>query len=70
MEEPNLSYIKNIAEDDLDFEKILLMVLKEEFYEEQASYRNNFSDNNLKETSLIVHKLKHKIGLLGLEKSY
>lgn len=70
MEQPNLLYIKNISENDIDFENTLLDVLKSEFLDEQAAFKNNFSENKLKEASLIVHKLKHKIGLLGLEKGY
>lgn len=70
MEQPNLLYIKNISENDIDFENTLLDVLKSEFLDEQAAFKNNISENKLKEASLIVHKLKHKIGLLGLEKGY
>lgn len=70
MEEPNLSYIKIISEDDINFEKMLIDVLKAEFFEEQAAFKNNFLKNNFKEASFNVHKLKHKIGLLGLEKAH
>lgn len=67
MEEPNLKYIKNISEEDEAFENILLNVIKKEFLEEKEAFNIHFLNKNYKEAYFYVHKLKHKIGLLGME---
>ena len=44
-----------------------LEIIKTEFSEEVNLFTKNFIDNNFSEAANNVHKLKHKIGLLGLE---
>lgn len=70
MEQPNLSYIENLSGDDKQFRQKLITIIKEEFPEEKKTYFENISANNYKLTAENVHKLKHKISILGLEKSY
>ncbi|WP_298779770.1 Hpt domain-containing protein [uncultured Polaribacter sp.] len=70
MEQPNLSVIKEIAGDDLDFQNSILEIMKAEFFEEVKLYKENFLKQNYLETSNDVHKLKHKISLLGLTKDF
>lgn len=67
MEQPNLSVIKEIAENDLDFENSILDILKSEFAKEVEAYKNSFNGKDFTESVSIVHKLKHKISLLGLQ---
>lgn len=66
MEQPNLLLIKEISGDDLVFENSILEIIKKEFLEEVNSFQKNFSSQNYAEASNTVHKIKHKIGLLGL----
>ncbi|NRR90101.1 Hpt domain-containing protein [Winogradskyella undariae] len=70
MEEPNLSYIYSMSGGDKAFEEKLIGIIKSEFPEEKAEYYNNLKANNYKLVAGNVHKLKHKISILGLEKSY
>lgn len=70
MEQPNLSLIKEIADNDADFEKSILDILKREFPEEVALYKKNYTSKNYVEASDDVHKLKHKISLLGLNEGF
>lgn len=70
MEEPNLSYIKNLSKGEISFEMEILNVLKEELQDDINSYYDYFDRKNLKQTKLFVHRIKHKMGILGLEKSY
>lgn len=70
MEKPNINYIQEIAAGDKDFQNKMISVLKEEFPVEVKTYKNALSKKNLKETAEIVHKIKHKISILGLNKSY
>ncbi len=70
MEQPNLSYIHNLSGGDKNFEDKLIAIIKTEFPKEKKIYYNNIKSNNFKEASENVHKLKHKISILGLEKSY
>lgn len=68
MELPNLSVIKEISENDMEFQNSILEILKTEFPEEVDLYKQNFESKNYLEASNNVHKLKHKISLLGLKK--
>lgn len=66
MELPNLSVIEEISGDDKDFQESILNIIKEEFTKEEKVFKQNFNAKNFKEASKNVHKLKHKISLLGL----
>lgn len=70
MEQPSLSYINQLSGGDITFEQKLISIIKLEFPEEKAVYYKNIESDNFKEAAENVHKLKHKISILGLEKSY
>lgn len=70
MEQPNLKYIKELSEGDSAFEAKLISVLKKELPEEFKEYSQNFEEKNFIKTAGNVHKLKHKISILGLVKGY
>jgi HPt (histidine-containing phosphotransfer) domain-containing protein len=70
MELPNLSYIHKLSGGDKDFEQKIIGVIKDEFPEEKAVYYQCLKEKNYLLTAEIVHKLKHKISILGLEKGY
>ncbi|MEN8703669.1 MAG: Hpt domain-containing protein [Polaribacter sp.] len=69
MEEPNLSFIKEVTGDDDQFQESILTILKKEFPEEKETYLKNISIFNFNAAADDVHKLKHKICLLALSKS-
>ena len=69
-ENHNLSYLNELSDGDEVFEKKLLDILKAELPEEIEEYQNNIRSNSLSLVAENVHKLKHKISILGLEKSY
>jgi HPt (histidine-containing phosphotransfer) domain-containing protein len=70
MEVPNLSFIKEIAGEDVEFQNSILEIIKKEFPEEVNSFTENFALKNYKEATSNVHKIKHKISLLGLETGF
>ncbi|WP_299117771.1 Hpt domain-containing protein [uncultured Winogradskyella sp.] len=70
MEKPNLSYIESMSGGDKAFEQKLIDIIQKEFPEEKQIYFDNISAENYKEAAENVHKLKHKISILGLVKSY
>ena len=70
MEKPNLTYIKSLSGGDSAFEEKLMNIIKKEFPDEKSVYCNNLKEENYSEAANNVHKLKHKISILGLEKSY
>ena len=70
MESPNLSYIKSMSGGNLDFERKIITIIKEEFPIEKEEFFKNFNSKKFKLAAGNVHKLKHKISILGLEKSY
>lgn len=69
-EQPNINYIKQLSGGDVEFEEKMLSILKKELPVEIETYLNTLKINDLKQTAEIVHKIKHKISILGLEKSY
>ncbi|MBD0822992.1 Hpt domain-containing protein [Aestuariibaculum marinum] len=70
MEQPNMSYIQSMSGGDKVFEQKLIGVIKREFPEEKEVFYANLKAGNYLKTADNVHKLKHKILILGLEKSY
>ncbi|MBT8181695.1 MAG: Hpt domain-containing protein [Eudoraea sp.] len=69
-ETPNLEYIKKLSGDDLAFEQKFIAILKDEFPVEKQEYIKTLREGKTNESALIVHKLKHKLNILGLEKAY
>ena len=70
MEQPNLSYIHSMSGGDKAFEEKLIGIIKREFPEERQEYLDNIVAKNYKLAAGNVHKLKHKISILGYEKGY
>tara|TARA_R110002051_G_C8515495_1_gene467083 strand:+ start:267 stop:584 length:318 start_codon:yes stop_codon:yes gene_type:complete len=70
MEQPNQSYINSLSGGDDAFKQKLIDIIKKEYPEEKQVYFDNFAANNFKLAADNVHKLKHKISILGLEKGY
>ncbi|MEY8850066.1 Hpt domain-containing protein [Psychroserpens sp. XS_ASV72] len=70
MEQPNLSYIQSMSGGDKAFEAKLIGIIKSEFPQEKQVYFDNINSGHLKQAAENVHKLKHKISILGLERSY
>ncbi|MGY3793873.1 Hpt domain-containing protein [Aquimarina sp. 433] len=69
-EAPNLSYIKELSAGSEEFEEKIIGLLKREFPEEKNEFLNNYNSSVFKAAAENVHKLKHKIGMLGFEDGY
>ena len=70
MEEANLNYINELSGDNVEFREKIIAIIKEELPEEIKVYESYKASNNFSQMAQSVHKLKHKISILGLEKSY
>lgn len=70
MEKPNLNYINQLSGDNQEFRTRLITILKKELPDEIEVYQTEFANDNYLLAAQSVHKLKHKISILGLEKSY
>ncbi|WP_338376982.1 Hpt domain-containing protein [uncultured Flavobacterium sp.] len=70
MEQPNINYINELSGNDEDFKQKMISIVKSELPQEIESYNSLFKLQNFNATAEMVHKLKHKISVLGLEKSY
>lgn len=70
MEQPNSEYINQLAGDNQEFKLKVISILKRELPEEIELYQNYIGSNNYLQAAESVHKLKHKVSILGLEKSY
>ncbi|PWG06785.1 Hpt domain-containing protein [Polaribacter aquimarinus] len=69
-ETPNLNYVNQLARGDKSIQNELISVIKTEFPEEKEDYYNSLKLQEFKKIEENVHRLKHKISILGLEKSY
>lgn len=67
---PNLSYIQMLSDGDEEFEASMIAILKRELPTEKEAFIQSVRDKNYKNSAEHVHKIKHKISILGLEKSY
>lgn len=70
LDTPNLSYIKELADGDTEFEVSLIAILKKELPKEKEAFVESVREKNYQSSAEHVHKIKHKISILGLEKSY
>lgn len=70
MEQPNLNYIIKLSGSDIIFQQKIIEIIKIELPLEISVYQENISAKNYKDAAECVHKLKHKISVLSLEKSY
>jgi len=69
-ETPNLEYIKELAGGAKSFEDKFIAIIKAEFPNEKREYLKNLHEKKYRETSENVHKLKHKLNILGLQQGY
>ncbi|MFD2828423.1 Hpt domain-containing protein [Leeuwenhoekiella polynyae] len=70
MDKPNLDKIKEIASDQLEFQKEMIAIIKEELPVEVEIYRKNLNAKYFLRSAEDVHKLKHKISILNMANSY
>ena len=70
MEQPNLNYIDQLCGEDNAFRIKMIDIIKKELPIEISAYHKNMEAHNYRHAAEHVHKLKHKISILGLEKSY
>jgi len=67
---PNLNYIKEMSEGDAAFQENLLNVMKSEFKRDSKVYVDDFSKAHYLKCAQMVHKMLHKIAILGLSDGY
>ncbi|TVZ55582.1 Hpt domain-containing protein [Lutibacter sp. Hel_I_33_5] len=70
MDKPNINYIIELADGDLEFQNQIISILKKELPLEIEEFQNNIKNKEFKKSAENVHKLKHKINILGLQKEY
>lgn len=70
MEQPNLDYVNQLARGDESIKNELISIIKKEFPEEKKCYFESVEKKDFKIIEENVHRIKHKISILGLEKSY
>ena len=70
MEKPNLNYINELSGDNLEFKTRIIEIVKKELPLEIGAYDEFMKNKIFSNAAQSVHKIKHKISILGLEKSY
>jgi len=69
-ETPNMNYINELSAGSEEFKQKIITIIKKEFPEEKNEFLSNYNSKAFLKTAENVHKLKHKIGMLGLENGY
>ena len=69
-ERPNIDYIEQLSAGDHLFKQKLIQIIKSEFPAELQTYESNMRAQQYLQAAENVHKLKHKISILGLVNSY
>lgn len=70
MEFPNLEYINQLAGGDAAIKMKLIHIIKTEFPEEKKEYYRSIEIGLFPRIEENVHRVKHKISILGLTKGY
>ncbi len=70
MEEPNLEYLYQLSDNDMEFVHQILAVINEELPIELAQYQEMITTGQYHEAAQLVHKIKHKFIIVGLKSSY
>ncbi len=70
MERPNIEYILKLSGNEESVKLKLIRVLKYELPIEIEAYGACIALNNCQQAAFYVHKIKHKIAILGLTKTY
>ena len=63
---PNLSYIDTLSKGNTAFAKTLLGIIKKELLGEIETYQSHLRNKDFTKSAEDVHKLHHKIKILGL----
>lgn len=69
-EQPNIKFIDEMSGGNADIKKQIIEILIEEFPKEKDDYLSQLEDKNFLRLKEKVHKLKNKINILGMNKSY
>lgn len=70
MEKPNIEYIDKLSRNEEAIKQKFIGILKFELPIEIDAYYVSLHLNKWSQTMKCIHKLKNKIAILGLEKSY
>jgi len=67
---PNLNYLDEISNNDPVFKEKLIAIIKREFPKEKKEFSSNYDKKKYHLAAQNVHKLKHKINILGLREGF
>jgi HPt (histidine-containing phosphotransfer) domain-containing protein len=70
MDTPNMNYLDQLAGDDREFRLRFIHILQTEFPAERSEYEEAIERYDWKQAKELVHKIKHKISILGLKRAY
>lgn len=69
-ETPNLEYLEQLAAGDPRVRQNIFDVMVKEYFADYQEYKAAIEQNDVKKRITFVHRLKHKIGFLGMEYAY
>lgn len=66
----NEKVLDQISDGDKAFKNQLIEIIKSEFPNEKKEYIENLNQKDYEKSADLVHKIKHKISILGLKEGY
>jgi hypothetical protein len=69
-EQPNLDYVHRLTDGDTLLKQRLIAVMVSDFQADYTEYKKASAEFDFKKIITFVHRLKHKIGFLGMEYSF
>lgn len=70
VEQPNIDFFEKLAQGDISFKKKLIETLKQDFFDDYKNYNTKLVEQDYSQIKFYVHRIKHKIGILGLKESF
>lgn len=67
---PNLSYIDKLASGDKEFHDSFLKSFASEMDLDSKAYIQNLQESNFQIAADMVHKIRNKLGILSMQKSF
>ncbi len=67
---PNLSFVRNLSQFDLDFQTRFIVTLREEFANNYFAYQYHSEMEEPRATAEIVHRLKYVFSFLGMHGAF
>lgn len=67
---PNMDYVVHLGGTDFDFERKFIAIMKKEFTRQLGNYLYHIKKNEPRAAAEIVHEIKFKFSILGMNNAF